>query len=177
MKNFPKVFSSGIFSIILAFFSFFSFQSFAFASDEVDQQFDKIVNIAALLTVPYDEKTSITLNPGQLKRGKILFLNTCSVCHTGGVTKTNPNIGLDPDSLKGATPPRNTISAIVNFLNDPKTYDGLDSIAETHPSTKSADIFRKMRTLTQEDLVSIAGYILVEPKIIGEKWGGGKIYY
>jgi photosystem II cytochrome c550 len=34
-----------------------------------------------------------------------------------------------------------------------------------------------MRTLTQDDLVAIAGHILVQPKIVAEKWGGGKIYY
>ncbi len=60
---------------------------------------------------------------------------------------------------------------------NPTTYDGLESIAEIHPSIKSADIFPKMRTLTEDDLVAIAGHILTQPKIVAEKWGGGKIYY
>jgi len=49
--------------------------------------------------------------------------------------------------------------------------------AEVHPSLKSADIFPKMRNLTDKDLTNIAGHILVAPKILGEKWGGGKIYF
>ena len=53
----------------------------------------------------------------------------------------------------------------------------LDSISELHPSIKSADIFPKMRSLTDEDLFAIAGHILLQPKVVNEKWGGGKIYY
>jgi photosystem II cytochrome c550 len=34
-----------------------------------------------------------------------------------------------------------------------------------------------MRSLTEDYLYAIAGHILVSPKIIAEKWGGGKIYY
>ena len=63
------------------------------------------------------------------------------------------------------------------FRSNPTTFDGLESIAEIHPSIKSANIFPKMRTLTEDDLVAIAGHILLQPKIVAEKWGGGKIYY
>ena len=62
-------------------------------------------------------------------------------------------------------------------VKDPMTYDGIDSISEVHPSIKSADIFPKMRSLTDEDLFAIAGHILLQPKVVNEKWGGGKIYY
>ena len=41
----------------------------------------------------------------------------------------------------------------------------------------NADIFPKMRSLTDEDLFAIAGHILLQPKVVNEKWGGGKIYY
>jgi photosystem II cytochrome c550 len=34
-----------------------------------------------------------------------------------------------------------------------------------------------MRTLTEDDLYAIAGHILIQPQIVAEKWGGGKIYY
>jgi photosystem II cytochrome c550 len=34
-----------------------------------------------------------------------------------------------------------------------------------------------MRSVTDEDLTAMAGHILLQPKIISEKWGGGKIYY
>lgn len=131
----------------------------------------------AVRTVPLNSTKTVTLTPEQTKRGKRLFINTCSVCHTGGITKTNPNVGLDTEALSLATPTRNTIEGLVDYMKNPTTYDGLESIAEIHPSIKSADIFPKMRTLTEEDLFTIAGHILIQPKILAEKWGGGKIYY
>ena len=128
-------------------------------------------------TVALNSSKSVTLSPEQVKRGKRLFLSTCSVCHTGGITKTNPNVGLDSEALSLATPTRNNIEGLVDYMKNPTTFDGLESIAEIHPSIKSADIFPKMRSLTEDDLFAIAGHILVQPKIVAEKWGGGKIYY
>jgi photosystem II cytochrome c550 len=129
-------------------------------------------------TVPLDSSgTTVILTPEQVKRGKRLFNASCGQCHVGGVTKTNPNLGLEPDALSLATPPRDNINALVDYLKNPTSYDGLESIAELHPSTKSADIFPKMRSLSDEDLFAISGHILLQPKLGGEKWGGGKIYY
>ena len=121
--------------------------------------------------------TTVVLTPEQVKRGKRLFNATCGACHLGGITKTNPNVGLDPEGLSLATPRRDNIDALVDYLKNPLTYDGLDSIAEVHPSIKSADIYPRMRSITDEDLSSIAGHILLQPKIVAEKWGGGKIYF
>jgi photosystem II cytochrome c550 len=130
------------------------------------------------LTVPLNSSgTTIVLTPEQIKRGKRLFNNTCSQCHNGGITKTNPNVGLDPTGLSLATPPRDNIEALIDYMKNPTSYDGTESIAELHPSIKSAEIFPKMRNLTDDDLLTIAGHILVQPKVVLEKWGGGKIYY
>ena len=132
----------------------------------------------ATRTVQLDgQGKTIIIAPEQVKRGKRLFLATCSTCHVGGITKTNPNVGLDPEALSLATPNRDNIAGLVDYMKNPTSYDGLESIAEIHPSIKSADIFPKMRSLSEEDLVAIAGHILIEPKIVSEKWGGGKIYY
>jgi len=120
---------------------------------------------------------STTLTIEQVKRGKRLFNSSCGSCHTGGITKTNPNVGLDSNSLSLATPNRNNILSLVDYMKNPTSYDSLESIAEIHPSVISADIFPKMRSLSEEDLFAIAGHILVQPQIISEKWGGGKIYY
>jgi photosystem II cytochrome c550 len=129
-------------------------------------------------TVPLDSKgSSVVLTPEQVKRGKRLFNNACGTCHVGGMTKTNPNVGLDTESLSLATPARDSVTSLVSYFKDPMSYDGLDSISEIHPSIKSADIFPKMRSLTDEDLFAIAGHILLQPKVVNEKWGGGKIYY
>jgi len=132
----------------------------------------------ATRTVTADSSGNTTvLTPEQVKRGKRLYNATCGACHTGGITKTNPNVGLDPEALSLATPRRDNIGALVDYLKNPTTYDGLESIAEIHPSIKSADIYPRMRSLTDDDLYSIAGHIMLQPKIVAEKWGGGKIYF
>jgi photosystem II cytochrome c550 len=128
------------------------------------------------VTIDPSGKTAV-LTPEQVKRGKRLFNASCGVCHTGGLTKTNPNVGLDVEALSLATPARNSVQSLVDYMKNPTTYDGLESIAEIHPSIKSADIFPKMRALTEDDLEAIAGHILMQPKVVSEKWGGGKIYY
>nr|QUE28748.1 PsbV [Porphyropsis coccinea] len=129
-------------------------------------------------TVPNDSTgKTVLLTPEEVKRGKRLFNSTCGSCHTGGITKTNPNIGLEPESLSLATPQRNNVEALVDYMKNPTSYDGVESISEIHPSIKSADIFPKMRSLSDDDLFTIAGHILLQPKIASEKWGGGKIYY
>jgi photosystem II cytochrome c550 len=156
-------------SFILSIFfvsTLFNFSSLAIELDE------------ATRTVVLDKSgKTVTLTPEQIKKGKRLFNASCSVCHTGGITKTNPNVGLDPEALSLATPARNNILSLVDYMKNPTTFDGLESIAEIHPSIQSADIFPKMRNLSEEDLYSIAGHILVQPQIVSEKWGGGKIYY
>lgn len=121
--------------------------------------------------------TTVVLSPEQVKRGKRLFNATCGACHVGGMTKTNPNVGLDPEGLSLATPRRDNIEALIDYLKNPTSYDGLESIAEVHPSIKSADLYPRMRSVTDDDLYAISGHILLQPKIVTEKWGGGKIYY
>lgn len=120
------------------------------------------------------EGDTLVLSLDQVARGRRQFNYACGTCHVAGITKTNPTVGLDTESLKGALPPRDNIEALVDYLKNPTTYDGLEDISRLHPSTKSADIFPKMRSLTEEDLVAIAGHILLQPKVIGDMWGAGK---
>ncbi|BAB77783.1 photosystem II cytochrome c-550 [Anabaena sp. FACHB-709] len=132
----------------------------------------------ATRTVPLNAQgDTVTLSLKQVKEGKRLFQYACAQCHVGGVTKTNQNVGLEPEALALATPNRNNIEGLVDYMKNPTTYDGVEEISEIHPSLKSADIFTAMRNLTDKDLESIAGHILLQPKILGDKWGGGKIYY
>ncbi|MBW4471438.1 MAG: cytochrome c-550 [Stenomitos rutilans HA7619-LM2] len=150
---------------------FFAFQMFVgnVSAAELD---------VATRTIPLDDKGgTLELSLKQVKEGKRLFQYACAQCHAGGVTKTDPNVGLDPESLSLATPSRNSVDALVDYMKDPTTYDGAQSIAEVHPSLKSKDNFPEMRNLTEDDLVAIAGHILLQPKVVGDKWGGGKIYY
>ncbi|MUL36953.1 photosystem II cytochrome c-550 [Gloeocapsopsis dulcis] len=147
--------------------------------------FGLIVNSAAAVelseavrTVPLNDQGDTTvLSLKQVQEGKRLFNFACAQCHAGGVTKTNQNVGLDPETLALATPPRNNIEGLVDYMHNPTTYDGEEEIAELHPSTKSADIYPAMRNLTEDDLEAIAGHVLLQPKIVGDRWGGGKIYY
>ncbi|NRB09319.1 MAG: cytochrome c-550 [Richelia sp.] len=124
-----------------------------------------------------DQDSTYVLSIKEVKEGKRLFSFACADCHLGGVTKTNQNVGLDPETLALATPPRNNLEGIVDYLKNPTTYDGEIEISELHPSTKSADIFTEMRNLTDEQLKEIGGYILTQPKVAGKQWGGGKIYF
>jgi photosystem II cytochrome c550 len=133
---------------------------------------------AAIRTIPLNAQgDTLTLSLKQVKQGKRLFQDSCSQCHAGGITKTDPNVGLDTEALTLATPNRNNVEALVDYMEDPTTYDGTASIAEVHPSLKSKDNFPEMRNLTKDDLTAIAGYILLQPKVVGDKWGGGKIYF
>ena len=130
---------------------------------------------AATRTVKANEAgDNVTLSLKQVAEGKKLFQYACAQCHGGGVTKTDFNVGLSPKDLAGATPPRDNIAALVDYMKNPTTYDGETEISELHPSTKSADIFTEMRNLTDDDLFEIAGHILLQPKVLGEQWGGGK---
>jgi photosystem II cytochrome c550 len=147
--------------------------------------FQILVNSALALDLDVETRTvkknaagdTLVLTQEQVDQGKRLFNNVCSQCHNGGITKTNPNVGLEPESLAKAIPARNNIESLVDYLKNPTTYDGVYEIADLHPSKKSADIYPEMRNLTDEDLAAIAGHILIQPKIVGGKWGGGKIYF
>ena len=158
---------SQLFSVL--FFGIFSMSVMTASAIDLDEATRTVVKDASGKT--------IVLTPEQVKRGKRLFNATCGACHIGGITKTNPNVGLDPEALSLATPRRDNMASLIDFMKNPTSYDGLESIAETHPSIKSADIYPRMRSVTEEDLTAIAGHILLQPKIVTEKWGGGKIYF
>lgn len=157
--------------VLLLYMSFLLVLLFSFSADAIE-----LDELTRTVQLEQDGQT-VVLTPEQVKRGKRLFNNTCAQCHNGGITKTNPNIGLDPDSLTLATPSRNNVNGLIDYMKNPTSYDGEAFISELHPSIKSAEIFPKMRNLTDDDLFAIAGHVLIQPKIASEKWGGGKIYY
>jgi|Transcript_44151 photosystem II cytochrome c550 len=130
------------------------------------------------VSIPIDGKgKTVNMTKEQVVRGKRLFNAACAVCHVGGGTRTNQNVGLALDELAGALPPRDTVDSIVDYLNNPTSYDGLRDVSEVHPSIRSADVFPKMRSMKQQDLYDISCYILYQNFTIPEKWGGGKQYY
>ena len=116
---------------------------------------------------------SITFTEAQLARGKQLFNRACAQCHVGGQTYPNPDVSLKLSDLEGATPPRDNVLAIVDYIKNPVTYDGVESLVEYHPNTQLLSEYPRLRNLTDEDLKLIAGYILVQAKTV-PGWGGTK---
>jgi photosystem II cytochrome c550 len=114
---------SQLFSVL--FFSIFSMSVMTASAIDLDD--------ATRTVVKDGSGKTIVLTPEQVKRGKRLFNATCGACHVGGITKTNPNVGLDPEALSLATPRRDNIDALVDYLKNPTSYDGFESIAEVHP--------------------------------------------
>jgi len=150
---------------------FFAFQLFIGTASAAE--LDKATRTLSL----NNQGDTFVLSLQQIKKGKRLFSDACAQCHLGGGTKTDPNIDLSEEALSLATPPRNNVESMVDYMKNPTTYDGQQSIAETHPSLKSSDIFPEMRNLADDDLKALAGYILLQPKVAGDRWAGGKIYY
>lgn len=146
---------------------FFAFQVFVNSASAVQLSTE-------VRTLPLNANgDTVVVTEKEVEKGKRLFISVCSQCHLEGITKTDYNVGLDPESLALATPPRNNIESLIDYMKNPTSYDGEYDISETHPSMKSADIFAEMRNLTEDDLYAIASFMLVEPKV-NAKWGGGK---
>jgi photosystem II cytochrome c550 len=150
------------YSQLFSFIFFFVFSAFVTTASAID------LDEATRTIVADGSGKTIVLTPEQVKRGKRLFGATCAACHIGGQSKQNPNVGLDTEALSFATPRRDNIAGLVDYMKNPTTYDGLESIAETHPSISSADIYPRMRSITDEDLTAIAGHILLQPKVLTE---------
>jgi photosystem II cytochrome c550 len=128
-------------------------------------------------TVQYNEQgDQVVISIKEAERGKRLFNDVCAQCHLGGVTKTNPNVGLSLEALERAEPPRDNIAGLIDYMKNPTTYDGEIDIKEIHPNTVRSDIYPEMRNLTEDDLEAIAAHILIQPKVRGRQWGGGKVY-
>lgn len=151
-------------AVAIVIFTFVMFVSSATAI-QIDE-----ANSTVLLN---EEGETSVVKEDQYKEGKKLFGYACSSCHGQGMTKTNPNVGLELETLKLATPPRNNIEGLVAFLKAPMSFDGEDDISEEHPGINSADIFPKMRNLTEDNLVDLAAFLLVEPQV-NERWAANK---
>jgi photosystem II cytochrome c550 len=154
--------------LVTLFFVFHMLGGAAFAA-EVDE---------AVRTIPLNAVGDTVVIPiDEFLAGEKLFKGTCADCHNSGSTKPNPNITLSGTDLANAVPARNNLAGLVDYLNNPTSYDGEEPIALFHPSTKSAGIYSEMRGLTQDDLKAISSYILIQAKVQPDKWGKGKYAY
>lgn len=84
------------------------------ANEPVEVQFDSLGN-------------THQFTPEDLTTGKELFDNSCINCHAGGLTFLTSDISLSLEDLKAATPPRDTIDSIVEYMRYPVSYDGSDT--------------------------------------------------
>lgn len=84
--------------------------------------------------------------------GKKLFEQHCASCHVGGTTLPNPPVSLALDVLQKATPPRDTINRLVEYLRHPMSYDGSE---ETFLCREVPESW-----LSQSEAENLAGFIL-----------------
>lgn len=88
----------------------------------------------------------------ELVQGKELFGKTCLSCHVGGATLASPGVSLSLKDLQNATPPRDTIQALVAYMRHPLAYDGSDENFYCREVPES--------WLSQAEVESIAGFVL-----------------
>ncbi len=122
-------------------------------------------------TVALDStRTTTVITPQQIANGQRLFVQECAQCHLQGKTKTNNDVSLGLDDLAGAEPARDSVLALVDYLQHPTSYDGEDDYSELHVNTSRPDLFPELRNFTEDDLYDLAGYVLVAPKL-DPYWG------
>jgi photosystem II cytochrome c550 len=93
----------------------------------VDNYVRRYLDVVEPVSLALDETGHTKQFSGEdLSVGKELFEVNCINCHVGGATLPDPTVSLGLKTLAGATPPRDNINGIVDFLREPMTYDGSD---------------------------------------------------
>lgn len=115
------------------------------------------------LPIRPDELRSFSVE--DLSEGKILFGQHCSNCHVGGSTLPDPTVSLSLDDLRGATPPRDTISSLITYLRQPMTYDGSEETFWCRQIPES--------WLSQPQVEKLAGFVLRAAQV-APGWGTEK---
>lgn len=94
-------------------------------ADSIDPYLRRYLQVTEPVPLKINQKGETRLfSPDRLLEGKNLFLENCMNCHVGGSNLPVPPITLSMENLKGATPPRDNINALVAYLRHPTTYDG-----------------------------------------------------
>jgi photosystem II cytochrome c550 len=94
---------------------------------EIDPYVQRYLKASEPISLPLNQTgESRSFTASDLSVGKRLFEANCVSCHVGGATLPNPLVSLSLEDLKGATPPRDNITALVKFQREPLTYDGQD---------------------------------------------------
>jgi photosystem II cytochrome c550 len=122
-----------------------------------------------------DAGEQVVLSSKEVTEGQRLFNSSCTKCHLQGKTKTNNNVSLGVGDLAGAEPSRDNLLALVDYLKHPTSYDGENDLYEEHPNVSRPDLYPELKNFTEDDVYSVAGYMLVAPKL-DNRWGG-TIYF
>jgi photosystem II cytochrome c550 len=99
-----------------------------------------------------DRGETRSFSADDLVAGKQLFELHCASCHVGGTTLPNPAVSLSLDLLRQATPPRDTVEQLVQFMRQPMSYDGRDESVLCREVPDS--------WLSQSEAENLAGFIL-----------------
>jgi photosystem II cytochrome c550 len=156
-----------IWAVIATVFFIFQFQIDSASALELDE------NTRTIILNEADE--TVVLSSKEVTEGQRLFNANCTKCHLQGKTKTNNNVSLGVADLAGAEPPRDNLLALVDYLKHPTSYDGESDLSEEHPNVTRPDLYPELRNFTEDDVYSVAGYMLVAPKL-DARWGG-TIYF
>jgi photosystem II cytochrome c550 len=70
--------------------------------------------------------TTKVFSYAEIVEGKEIFAQNCLSCHVGGTTLSSPDVSLALKDLQGATPPRDTVNALMTYIRHPLAYDGSD---------------------------------------------------
>lgn len=115
-------------------------------ADGIDTYLRRYLKVTEPVPIKVNEQAETRLfSPDELSEGKTLFLENCMNCHVGGSNLPVPPITLSMENLKGATPPRDNVNALVAYLRHPTTYDGRDEnfwcreVPETWLSTEKVE--------------------------------------
>jgi photosystem II cytochrome c550 len=106
-----------------------------------DRYVVQYLKVAGKVALPLDSSgTLVSFTTQDLSEGKTLFENNCKNCHlAGNNVPGGPNLALN--TLKGASPPRDNITALVQFSRKPVNYKGTKpSICRDIPKTYLSDL-------------------------------------
>ena len=106
-----------------------------------DRYVVQYLKVAGKVALPLDSSgTLVSFTAKDLSEGKALFENNCKNCHLAGNNiPGGPNLALN--TLKGASPPRDNITALVQFSRKPVNYKGTKpSICRDIPKTYLSDL-------------------------------------
>jgi photosystem II cytochrome c550 len=116
------------------------------AQAAIDPYVTRYLRVTDSISLDLDHQGNTRLfTAAELSQGKTLFEKNCLSCHVGGTTLPDPSVPLSLTALQGATPPRDTIASLVEFMRQPMTYDGSEEailcqrIPESWLSTRAVE--------------------------------------